>query len=58
MIREVVTIGIATWLLITALTLGMSGSLFGWIYNTQLAKCHANNAVLLEEHRHGPLRDC
>lgn len=47
-----------TWLLITALALGFSGTL-GWgIWNESAKDCHAKNAQLLEQGKQGPLRGC
>jgi hypothetical protein len=40
------------------LSLAVSGSLFGWIFETHEATCHKANSAFLQRHEQGPLREC
>ena len=47
-----------TWLLITMLTLALSGELFAVFSSSREADCHQRNSVLLMDNRQGPLQEC
>ena len=47
-----------TYLLITALTMAFSGSLFDVFLTKHERDCHQRNAVLLERNAQGPVQAC